>query len=529
MGKRGGRHATMPNNTVSTEELASIVFGRGLDLAGTDEEVDEEERVQALPPAKKAKKAANKKTQEPLSGDEGEEAPEEHSNRPQKTKVAWVDPDDEELQVDLSAHRRTRKLRTSGAETVVAGDEYERRLRKQFQLLHGDVRWGSSHKFLDDDEEDDEELSEGETGGGAVEPISSALTVNKKRTKGGAIPSTTIDIEPYGVLDAEIGIEKGQQPVGRSVIQALQFNPTSELMLVGGLDYKLRIYSVDGGEVTKLASHHFSNYRLQGAAFTPTGNEVIVTSDQDMLVALDVKTGMTSKHNLLTDFRHTRYHHLRMGPYPDESPGLQSSGLFSVLGDTGNIIVCDIKSKQPVRTLRMPNPAIDSVFVPDRNAIYSIDTESHIYEWDLGKGRCTQRVKEPWAVKPTCLAVSRKSHFSPQPLLAVGMGSGVIDFLDVTGPKLPKLPMKSVDNLTMSITNMCFHPQGEVLVASSRHTKSHVRLIHSTTTTVYQNWPVVNSPLKRIVAADFTRQNGLLAIANKNGKVLLYQLQHYVK
>mmetsp|Transcript_10363 Transcript_10363/g.23392 ORF Transcript_10363/g.23392 Transcript_10363/m.23392 type:complete len:523 (-) Transcript_10363:87-1655(-) len=519
VGRSGGKHGRLPTNEVSTAELNSIVFGQGLDL---DDDLEEDlEPQQAEVPAPLASKKAKAVVRK--DDDDDDDAPEQQSKPAKKRKAAWVDADDEELQVDLSAHMRTRKLRNSGSETVVAGDEYERRLRKQFQLLHGNVRWAEAQPDADEDDEDED--AEGEEM--ALEPITSALAVDKKSSRGGACPPQEVQADHYTTLDLDLGIEKGQKPVKKSVLQALQFHPSADLLLTGGLDCKLKIFSLDSGEASKVSSHHFTHFRIHGGSFTPTGEEVLLTGDEDQLAGLDVATGTPFKVRLLMDKRHSRLRRLKMGPNPEEVSGLRSSKLFSVLGDAGNIILCDVGMKQPVRTLRMPMAGVDSVFCPDKDRLLSIDNDSNIFEWDVGTGRCLQRVKEPWAVKPTCLAIGGKSQFAPRSLLAVGTHSGIVDLLDISGEKLPKAPVKGISNLTMPITSLCFHPQSEVLAAASIYERNHLRLIHTGTQTVFTNFPPRRAPFKRVVAVDFSKHNGLVAMGNKRGKVHIYQLQHY--
>lgn len=48
-----------------------------------------------------------------------------------RKKAAWVDPDDNELDVSIASDRRLRKLRNSAVEDTVSGREYESRLRRQ--------------------------------------------------------------------------------------------------------------------------------------------------------------------------------------------------------------------------------------------------------------------------------------------------------------------------------------------------------------------------------------------------------------
>ncbi|KAG8729513.1 hypothetical protein FRC12_020915, partial [Ceratobasidium sp. 428] len=47
-----------------------------------------------------------------------------------RKKAAWVDPDDNQLDVSIASDRRLRKLRNSAAEDTISGREYESRLRR---------------------------------------------------------------------------------------------------------------------------------------------------------------------------------------------------------------------------------------------------------------------------------------------------------------------------------------------------------------------------------------------------------------
>jgi len=44
---------------------------------------------------------------------------------------AWVDDDDETLEINLTSINRTKKLRETEQEITLSGVEYEKRLRKQ--------------------------------------------------------------------------------------------------------------------------------------------------------------------------------------------------------------------------------------------------------------------------------------------------------------------------------------------------------------------------------------------------------------
>lgn len=46
-------------------------------------------------------------------------------------RSAWADPDDERICVSVASDKRLRKLRVTESEDVVAGNDYENRLRRQ--------------------------------------------------------------------------------------------------------------------------------------------------------------------------------------------------------------------------------------------------------------------------------------------------------------------------------------------------------------------------------------------------------------
>jgi U3 small nucleolar RNA-associated protein 18 len=303
-------------------------------------------------------------------------------------------------------------------------------------------------------------------------------------------------------------------------------------MLTAGLDKTLRLFAVDGEENPKVASYFFKKFPIREAKFTPAGDRVLLTGRENRMWSLDVRTGqatsiMQSASQLLQ--RSSRYRCLEVGPYPSDLPSLRANQMYSVLGDDGKILVCDVATSQPVRTLRMSMPGVASVFSPEKDVLFSADKDCNIYEWDLGTGRCMQRVKATYAIGIESLALRRVTATAPTPLLAVGTASGNIDLYDTSVPKMTGKPTSSIDNLTTAVTSLKFHPAGELLSGASKLKKDTLKLIHCGTSTVFWNWPTERTPLNRVTSVDFTRQGGFMAIASEQGKVLIYQLRQYEK
>jgi len=498
-GKKAGA-AIIEDDKATTAELEAIVFGRFPTV--TDENASAAPQAGAV--------ASNEATTLPLKKKKkrGKKAAAWETPR-----SAWKDPDDATLQVDLGARNRSKRLKKTDEETKVGGDEYELRLRQQFVDLHGSATWAEDKPLAAarDDLTDDEDI-----------PLPTSAKAFGVPADGRLMPRE-IDIKRLRDITVA-GDGRGPCTIG-----ALDFHPNSELLLTAGRDKKVRLFSVDGEENPKVSSFFLKDFPVHEASFSPSGDQILVTGKDFRMWGLDVETGEPSPIQHMAAIHHTRYHGLAVGPCPLDNAGLRSSGMYSVLGDAGCVLVCDVKSRQPIRSLRMSNNGVAVAFSPEKDLLYSADSDCNVYVWDLATGRCQQKMRDPWATGIVSLAVSRSSRHTPSPYLAVGTSTGNIDFFDVSGATLSKEPTKTFENLTCPVTSMCFHREGEVLAAAARSEKDALKLAHAGTATCFQNWPTDRTPLEHVSKIDFSRSGGLLAIGNERGKVLLYRLKQYEK
>lgn len=481
---------------LGTAELESIVFGKSVsELTSGSQET--------LPQRQKKRKQDGKLAKDraaPIN----------------KKEAAWKDEDDETLQVDLQSSNRLQKLKRANQERKLSGRDYEKRLRDQFVKLHGNAKWAEEKTNIAESEsesEDDEGLAQ------AVIPTS-AKTVTGEA--GGMLKPHELDIRR--LKDVHVAPD---QKNSESAINALQFHPNSELMLTAGFDKRLNLFSVDGDENARVSSHYFKKWPIEHASFSPDGEQILMTGRDYNMWGLEVRTGTPFEIRPRTCQNHRHLYGLALGSNPSES-SLRSSKLFSVMGTAGTVMICDLATKHPVRTLRMSTPGHTQVFSTARDTLFTADQECNLYEWDLGTGRCMQRFREPWATKITHLAMNNITTFAPTPYLSVGTGSGNIDIFDVGGPKFPKEPTKSIGNLTTHVDWLRYHPTGEILVGASRDKQNAMRLVHMGTKTVFENWPSAKTPLHRVSAVDFAKRDGLMAIGNEKGQVLIYQLHDFI-
>jgi len=167
-------------------------------------------------------------------------------------KRAWVDEDDAEVVVDLTAVNRLKKLRKSEQETRISGDDYAQRLREQHRKLHPGVEWSSAKRpprrkrasvhveqlsDSDDDgrerredslseEEDEEEDDEDDDLFGSVTRRAGAAVTVTRRPR----------LLPQGELGVKRRTNANAAAPSKCVVQSVAFHRNSQMMLTAGFD-----------------------------------------------------------------------------------------------------------------------------------------------------------------------------------------------------------------------------------------------------------------------------------------------------
>jgi U3 small nucleolar RNA-associated protein 18 len=105
-------------------------------------------------------------------------------------------------------------------------------------------------------------------------------------------------------------------------------------------------------------------------------------------------------------------------------------------------------------------------------------------------------------------------------------------------------PLKSIGNLTTSISAVQFNHDSQLLAIASKTQKDQMRLvwlilceslvclwsnlqIHIPSFTAFSNWPTSSTPLGHVSSVDFSAGGEYFAVGNTRGRVLLYHLKDY--
>ncbi|KKZ68033.1 hypothetical protein EMCG_06243 [[Emmonsia] crescens] len=501
--------------------------------------------------------------------------------RENEPPAAWDDSDDERITISLAGNNRLRKLRVTEADDVVTGSEYIRRLRKQFERLHPAPDWanpsnaaggrsakrrktGAGHSDeesvsgsdnMDTDEE--EEMS--------LQPLARLLqnagnlTKGENSTKSGGkrkLRQEVLDIQRM----KDVG--KGQP----SSVDSLTFHPHYPLLLSSGPASTLFLHHISPKSVSPnplLTSLHVRRTPLHTSAFSsPTGNQIYFSGRRRYFHIWDLDTGKVEKVNGPADRKEEQKSMERF----KLSPCGRWMGVIGSARKGGGIVtILSTTTLQWVGQVRVDshNGVADFAWWSDGEGMCVVGKNGEVSEWDGRQKRIVARWVDEGAVGATVISLGGNSgrvQIGGDRWVAVGSSSGIVNIYDrrpwaaaaaeiekknkgkkVDGevddggdgdgdfdgqcgiPRNPK-PTRMLDQLTTPTSHLVFSADGQLLVMASRWKKDALRLIHLPSCTVYKNWPTSNTPFGRISAVAIAPTSDMLAVANEQGKIRLWEI-----
>jgi U3 small nucleolar RNA-associated protein 18 len=465
----------------------------------------------------------------------GDNEANEASGAKKKTaKRAWTDAADSNLEVNLAAVNRTRKLRKTQEEDVVDGTEYQARLREQFNRANahtGAATWATSKKAHDGSDHSGEDSDVDET---EADPLRSTAAV-LSGGRGGPLPASELRV--LRLKDANATSPSG------SAIQSVQFmrrNATSSssasassastpLLLTAGFDKTLRLFAIDGKHNKKVQSVFVRDFPIHHAEFSPTSDEIILGGRRSFFYVYDLQAAKVKRIPALVGREEKSLESFTMSP---------DGKYITFLGNDGYALMVDANTKRFLFDLKMNGAIRSCSYSSDGNNMYTSGTDGQVYNWDLRTRKCMDRHVDEGCVRATSLAVSPSGG-----LYACGSASGCVNLYQhslghqlkkTRGPlaarlQLTRAPHKSIMSLTTRVDTLKFNHDGQILAIASQMKKDSLRLVHAQTGTVFANWPTAQTPLRYVTDVDFSPNSGMVAIGNDRGKCLLYRLLHFGK
>jgi U3 small nucleolar RNA-associated protein 18 len=443
---------------------------------------------------------------------------------------AWEDTDDANIAVDVSQTDRLKKLKYSksrgakantseedidnGIDTadnggdIMSGGELNNALRERYQTR--EVQWASAPAQGEGGEE-----GEGEGADGVQDPLSMTGSMAAGgAAKGAALPKGRVQLQR--IMDANAAEASSEG------ITACQFSASGDLIVVGGTDKWLRVFKIDDEEKSeKILGTRFNEMPILGAQLLGEDSaELIVIGRKPYFYSYDLETGIVTKIRSLVGSGKGLNSHETMAIAPDGAK-------IAFAGAGGYVHILSGQQKTWMMDLKM-NTAVRAVCFASDTTVLTAGLDADVYTWDIRHtARCVSRVRNE---DGTCVSFlqssARRGGAAGDFLTAVGSESGVVSlynshcqYKDVSGSSggsafgssafggeqrssylesVLHKPLRSVMNLSTKISCMAAHPSGQMLAVASDQKRDQLRLIHTATGTVFENWPTENTPLRLV-------------------------------
>lgn len=104
---------------------------------------------------------------------------------------------------------------------------------------------------------------------------------------------------PKGILDLKRMKDANSTKRAEAVVRAVEFHPTSNVILVAGYHKTLDLFQVDGQTNPKLQSVHVQGFPISTAHFTQDGTEVVLAGRKKRFFVYDMMAGkITPVHGI---------------------------------------------------------------------------------------------------------------------------------------------------------------------------------------------------------------------------------------
>ncbi|KAL4419673.1 hypothetical protein ABPG75_006771 [Micractinium tetrahymenae] len=449
----------------------------------------------------------------------------------QRRRPVWDDPQDAQLRVNVAARSQLRKLRQAEDEAELTGQQYEQRLRQQHNKLNPRTSWASLRKAAA------RRQRAAEGGGSESEDEGAETAAERLLQRAGGLLARGAALPP-AMLETTKLKDANQHDPCKGAVKSVEFHRGGELLLTAGLDRRVRLFSVDGVNNSRVASWFIEDMPVHRAAFAVGGSKVVLTGRRRFFYLLDVESRAVDRLASLRLWREEK----SFESFITSQHSPQPIAAFS--GNEGHVPLVSLHTKQMVGTLKMNGTARTGSFSADGTQLLTSGGDGTVYVWDLRTQRCLQRYQDEGCLQGTSMACSPDGA-----LFASGSNSGVVNIYsreqqqqqhtvfdsgdgdDWVLPQAPIAgkPLKTVLNLSTAIDTLHFNHDGQMLVLASRLQRDALRVLHVPSMTVFSNWPTSKSPLHYVHSVAFSPNSGYLAIGNARGRILLYRLHHYGK
>lgn len=215
--------------------------------------------------------------------------------------AAWEDDEDTQLEVNLSATNRLKKLKRDDDDGNISAGVFTQLLQERFQTRQ--LAWAAVETVDTANVEDDEDDLMRRTDS-LVETSTRQLRKRKALETTATTSSSRRGDEGEGdgspLPEGKINIVRltdanASEPAVNEPVTALQFHPAGRLLMVASGDKHLRFFRIDGEKNEKQLSVKFSDMSITCAAFLGCSSEVVVSGRKPFFYSYDTASGLVTK------------------------------------------------------------------------------------------------------------------------------------------------------------------------------------------------------------------------------------------
>lgn len=254
----------------------------------------------------------------------------------QMKKPAWVDEEDNHMEVDQALDAQRRKLPSGGINS--RNNKYSNLLRHKFEKSFGTPKWASlDKKRLNSESDSDDEI------------LRTCGFISKPHNT--TIPPKVLEFKKVNDLNRETFSEGPH-------INAIEFHNNSSVALVAGNGGIATLFAVDGKKNNKLHSVAFEHFPIVCAKFLLNGNEALLGSRHKYIYSYDLLAAKAVRLNLPTGL--TQFKNFIVSP---------NSDLIAASGKWGEVHLLSSHSKERISVLKQDSELTAMAFSPSGKSL----------------------------------------------------------------------------------------------------------------------------------------------------------------
>ena len=421
----------------------------------------------------------------------------------------------EKLTINLNKTNKLRKLKKEIGESKISSEEYELRIRDQYNNMNN-IKNNDLYKWAEDEENEEvttNELSKANQEGDDLENL---LRTNKSIINENKI-LTDSNILKYQQCP-QVTKLPGYQHI--SIMSTINFHPTKkELLFTSGLDKKLKIFNINYEEnyTSKLIKTiNTLDIPIFSVKFL-SNEDIIITGRRKHYYIYNIE-----KQNLSRIEGNFALSSNKINSLEKCFVGIDSN-IYAFGDNFGNIYLYDINTKRFKYDIKISS-SINSICFDDKNYLYAVGDQSEIYIYDLRKYRnCLKKVNDYGNFYTNCMDISNDYSY-----IATGGKQGYVNLYNVSDLvndlNEEVEPVKIYDNLTTSCDFIKFNKINTMLGMSSKWKKNAFRFVNLENKSVFVNFPSFREHLKYPFCFDFNCDNSLISFGNDEGKAFLFHI-----